>query len=143
MTLDDINNDLTAAGAPAVKFPAVGTTFTGVLINGEKRQSRDYETGEPEFWKDGNPKYEYVLLMEDQNSGENVRLFARGLLWKAVLGAVKDADGQLIPGGTLTVKYTGDGESTNPRLSPPKLYSAKWVPPAPSAVINIDDSEPF
>ncbi len=53
--------------APSLSFKGmpVGTTYTGrVLGPASLVQSRDFESGEPATWPDGNPKMAVVIRLE-------------------------------------------------------------------------------
>lgn len=140
--LDDVNQMLTQSGAPACKFPDVGDTHKGKIVDAQKRQQSDMKTGRPLTWDNGDPRWEIVITIDTgqpDDSGEtNRRLFARGGMLKAIREAVAEAGTQLEIGGELTVRYTGDGEPTQRGFNAPKLYKAKYTPPAPAAV-DLDD----
>jgi hypothetical protein len=111
-----------------------------------KVQSRNYETGKPDFWDDGNPKYSVVLTGDVKGK--------RRSLWAAIpsalffaLGDAQDKSGAKFGnGGELTVEYVGDKPNENPRFNASKQFTAKYVPPAPSAESSdpwADEEPPF
>lgn len=118
---------------PSVSFngAAVGTTRTiKVTSHAQLKQSRDFETGEPAFWPDGNPKMSAII--EGTLDGEAVALWAAkpSAMFTAIAEAQRTAGEQIAPGGTLIVTYTGDKpHEKNPRLNPAKQYRVKYVPP--------------
>ena len=136
--IDDVIQMLTAGGAAACKFVAVGDTHKGKIIAAEKRQQTDYATGTPKTWDNGEPMWEIVITLdtgiEDENGETHRRLFVRGAMLKAVREALKDANAKLEVGGELAVRYTGDGEPSKKGFNAPKLFKAKYTPPAPAAV---------
>lgn len=139
---NDVNQMLTASGAPACKFQAIGDTHKGRIVTAEKRQQTDYATGTPKTWDNGEPMWEIVITLdtgvEDENGETNRRLFVRGQMLKALREALKDANAKLEIGGELAVRYTGDGEASKKGFNAPKLFKAKYTAPAPSAV-DLDD----
>lgn len=152
---DDINDFLMGNGAKAFPFDAMGDTVTGRIVEMKKQQQTDMETGDPQFWKNGDPKMmlRITLATDYQISADDEGLrsiYLRGGNPTAVKGkgtsslvAVQDAvkkgsDGKGIEvGGTLTLQYSGEGEKTNRAYNPPKLYVASYKPP--SLAIDIDD----
>jgi hypothetical protein len=135
---DEVNDLLTGGGAPAAKFPTIGTLTKGVVLRAEARQQRDMN-GVPKCWDDGNKMMEVVITLQtderdpaiDQDTGSR-NLYVRGKMLDAVRTALKQAGGaQLEVGGTLAVKYIGDG-TARPGLTAPKLFQAQYARPAPS-----------
>lgn len=142
----DVNDFLTASGAPTAKFVDIGDTVKGTVISSEVRQQTEFGTGVPLTWDDGRPRLELVVTIDtgdtgDENTTER-RLYAKGEMLKAIKQAVKDGGGRLLNGGELTVRYTGDGEQKTKGFHPPKLYKAKYTPPAAApapSVADLDD----
>jgi len=122
---------------PAVSFKGapVGTSFTLVVLEAPTVvQSRDFETGKPASWPDGNPKMSVVTKVVNQATGETLSLWAAkpSAMFAALAEATKATGKPLEVGGTLVVTYTGDKPNDNPRLNAQKLYSATYTPPAPA-----------
>jgi hypothetical protein len=131
------NDLIMGGGAPAAKFPTVGTTIEGQIIDTTVSQQRDFATGDLKFWKSGDPMMQAVITVQtDQRDPEIAdddgqrRLFVSSrAMREAVRDAVKAAGAKLIePGGTIKIQYTGDGAAEG-NLNPPKLYRAKYTPP--------------
>lgn len=134
----DLNDLLGSGGAPAFKFQTIGDTIRGTIVSTETRQQRDYATGDLKFWDDGKPMMEAVITLQTdlrdptiQDDDGQRRIFVRGRL----LGALRDARtaakvDRIDVGGTLAVRYTGDGEPPKPGFRPPKLFTAEYRPPA-------------
>lgn len=122
-----------AESKPSVSFKdkPIGTTYTGVVTKApELVQARDYESGQPAFWSDGNPKMTVVTTLEI--NGEELNLWAAkpSALFRAIADAQKAAGAQVQVGGTLTVTFSGEKPNEkNPRLNPQKLYTVTYQPP--------------
>jgi hypothetical protein len=132
------------------KFPAIGTTYKGRLLEVDKQQQTDFDTGALLTWDDGTPRWQYVFTIQtDERSDDPAddgkrRIFAKGQMLTAIKGALRDAGvrpGDVIEGGTLTVRYAEDGEA-KPRKAPPKIYKAKFEA-GPRAVAPAIDEDPF
>lgn len=142
MSLDEANQMLAKSGAPTAQFPEIGTTVKGKITDTFVRQSIDYDTQIPETWPNGDPKKELVITIdtgvEDENGNTLRRLYCTGNMFTAVKTAIRETPGRRIEiGGTLAVQFYAEGEARK-KLNPPKLYKAKYTPPAPAAV-DLDD----
>lgn len=135
--MSDEGMDLLLGGAPAVKFPTVGTKVVGKVLDQKKQQSKDMATGDLKTWDDGSPIYEIVFTLQTDERDPNIedddgtrRLFARGQMLKAIGIALRKVQWKKpLVGGTLGVKYDHDGEAKTRGFSPPKVYVAKFDPP--------------
>jgi hypothetical protein len=122
-----------ADSKPSISFKdkPIGTSYTGTVTKApELVQARDYESGQPAFWPDGNPKQTVVtsLLV----NGEELNLWAAkpSALFRAIADAQKAAGAQITVGGTLTVTFAGEKPNEkNPRLNPQKLYTVTYQAP--------------
>lgn len=127
------NDPFASTGAPSVSFKdmPVGTSYTGTVLELPAMvQARDFETGNPATWPDGNPKMTVVTKLSV--NGEEMSLWAPkpSAMFAAISDAQKAAGAALAIGGTLTVTYVGDKpNATNPRLNAAKQYSAVYQPP--------------
>lgn len=143
------NNDIDGflGGAPALKFPDVGTQWTITVTEMPvKQQQTDFDSGEPLFWDDGKPREQLIvtgLLDEDDRDDEDDegerRLFVKSGLVKAFREALRDAKVKPsgMVGGRLTMTYTEDGPKPK-RGFPPKIYEGEFVPAVASAA-DVDD----
>jgi hypothetical protein len=120
---------------PSVSFKdaPIGTAYN-LKVTGAASltQSRDYETGEPAEWPDGNPKMSAVVDVVDLETGEEKSLWAAkpSALFAAIGEAQRKAGSSIAVGGTLRVEYTGDKPNAkNPRLNPAKQYAVTYTPP--------------
>lgn len=129
-------------GHKSASFPTVGTTIRGTVT--ETPVLRDVTamgTGEIQRWPDGTAKKQLLVSLQTGDrdpadpADDGVRtLYVKGYMKNAVQDAVKDVGAPgLEIGGTLTVTYTSDGTSTTRGHNPPKLYSAAYASPNPSA----------
>lgn len=135
------NDILMGSGSPAAKFDTIGAIVTGTVA-GEPiaRQQTEFRTNAPEFWKDGSAKMQVLVeLMTAERDPAKAdddgtrTLYIKGKeLTKAIRDAVRQggADG-IHTGGQLTVQYVADGPQGD-TANPPKLYAARYVPPAVS-----------
>ncbi|AER26360.1 hypothetical protein FIONNBHARTH_69 [Mycobacterium phage Fionnbharth] len=130
------------SGVPSAKFNAIGDTVGGKIVAEPTiEQQRDYDTGAPLVYDDGNPRMQMVITVQTDLRDPEVpdddgqrRLFVKGAM-KYAIGQALKAAGKQQPevGGELYVTYTHDGEQKNPRLNPPKQFAARYTPPAPAA----------
>jgi hypothetical protein len=112
----------------------IGTVMTGTVTDAPVEvQSRNFDTGKPETWDDGNPKMAVVVGVEVD--GEKLNLWARkpSALFAALAKAHKadkDAGGQGIAvGGELKVQLSGQKKNPEkPKLNPQNLFRAKFKP---------------
>jgi hypothetical protein len=131
-----------SGGAPAAKFPTVGTVVTGTVIAEPRAtQQVNFRTKAPETWKDGSPKMQVVVklatnLRDPEKADDNGErdLYIKGKnLTDAIRQAVRQSGANGIhTGGVLTVQYIGDGPTDPNADVAPKLYAASYQPPAVS-----------
>lgn len=127
------NDPFASTGAPSVSFDQrpIGTSYTGTVLELPAMvQARDFDTGNPATWPDGNPKMTVVTKLSI--NGEERSLWAPkpSAMFAAISDAQKAAGATLAIGGALTVTYVGDKpNATNPRLNPAKQYQAVYEPP--------------
>lgn len=118
---------------PSVSFKdtPVGTSYTGRVTEAPKLvQARDYESGQPAFWSDGNPKMTVVTRLDINGEERSLWAAKPSALFRAIADAQKAAGAQIAVGGTLTVTFSGEKPNEkNPRLNPQKLYTVTYQPP--------------
>jgi hypothetical protein len=146
MTTTSVEDFLAAGGAPAAKFPSIGTTIKGIVESSVVSQQTDISTGKPKCWDDGNPRMQIVITLAtderdvaiDNDDGHR-RLFVKGQMLTALKDALRTA-GVTAPevGATLAVQYREDGEQKTAGFSAPKLYGAQYKSAAAS-VVSIDE----
>ncbi len=148
-------------GAPSVSFTEFGQTITYALVDAERIQSRDYETGQPKTWNDGSPRMEsaitgivvsgtaQVVAKDAQGEpvmgpdgkrtyrpvqpGETVRLYYKGDVEKAWFGAV--AGKSVSVGMLVTDTHDAVKPPKNPQYSPTKLHSISLAPNGDAGLI--------
>lgn len=121
---------------PVAKFSKVSDFVTGVIAEQPTVvQQKDVETGELLYWKDGNPRYQVILVLAteeidpeiEEDDGQR-RIYVKGQLTAAFRTAMRKAGATVFQvGDKVTVSYVGDGKRTNPRFNPPKVYHVDYV----------------
>lgn len=126
---------------PSLSFrdAPIGTTYTGRVVEAPTLvRSRNYETGQPESWPDGNPKMTALVVLEVDGQARSLWAPKPSSMFAAIGEAQKAAGARIMPGGTLSVRLVGtEPNRNNPRLNPQKLYAAHYTPPAPGQ--GLDD----
>ena len=119
--------------APAPKFDLAGDFAAGQILAMAIRQQTDPKTGDPVFWKSGDPKKQVLLTIQtkeitDEDDGIRT-LYVRGEMRKAIAAACL-ASGDRSPaiGAWVKVIYDGDGPPPARGLNGPKLFKAEYVP---------------
>lgn len=107
-----------------------GTTYKGTVVElPSLMQGRDFETGEPATWPDGNPKMVVCVTLDIGGDKWNLWAAKPSSMFSAIKDAQQRAGTQIAVGGTLTVTYTHDEPNkTNPKLNPAKQYKAEYAP---------------
>jgi hypothetical protein len=152
---DEINDFLMGTGGKAFAFDNIGDRVRGKIVDMKKRQQTDLDSGEPQFWQNGDPKMMLVVTLQtelsDADDDEGLRnVYLRGGNFTPVKGkgasslvAVKDAvrrsgsEKGIEIGGDLALEYSGEAGKTNRAFNAAKLYSAEYAPP--SFAVNIDE----
>lgn len=134
MSIDSSALDLLREGGTSFKFDTIGKVCKGTVVSAEGRQQTDYATKKPKTYDDGKPMMELVITLQtDERDPDNAdddgkrRLYARGEMLKAIRTAT---GGKMEEGGTLAVKYTGDGTPKQAGFNAPKLFQAEYKSPA-------------
>lgn len=134
--IDSAALDLLEGGGKSAKFD-VGTVVKGKVVSAEARQQTSFESKEPLFWDDGNPRMQLVITLatderdpDDPTDDGHRNLYCKGQLLEAVKAALKKVGAKLTEGGDLAVKCTGLGDPPKPHLNPPKLYFAEYSAPS-------------
>jgi hypothetical protein len=135
MTNPPSSKDLISSSARAFKFEALGDVAEGTVISTAVRQITNMKTGEPEFFKSGDPKWQIVAtlqtnLREDPDDDGVRSLYIKSFMMNAVKQAVAAAKADdLERGGHLTVVHTELGEAER-GMSAPKFFTATYLRPS-------------
>lgn len=120
----------TSTPALSFKDAPVGTSYTCTVVEAPTLlQSRDFETGNPASWPDGNPKMSAVVKVTVNGEERSIWAAKPSALFAAIASAQQASGQQIAPGGTLVITYTHDKPNDNPRLNAAKQYSAVYTPP--------------
>lgn len=140
-----------AQKTPAVSFKdaPIGASVTlRITEKAVQRQQTDFETQQLDFWPPsdadramgktvGNPKMAAVVrgvVVDGPHLGEERSVWApmtskQGSMCAAIAAAQQEAGERIAPGGHLTITLVGTEPPDNPRMSPRKLYAARYVVP--------------
>lgn len=150
--MDDVDQLLAGGGgAPGAKFVNVGDMVQGEIISARTQQQTDVKTGDPKFFKSGDPMMEMVITIQTDERRPDIEdddgrrsIYAKGSAnRKGILDglrtALKGTTGLRTRekhgvGGQIVVKYTGDGQRSAPGFSPPKNYAVGYKAPIEAAV---------
>lgn len=139
---------LLGAKITGVSFPEPGTKIVGQILAIKKNQQREFGTGKPKVYDNGDPMMQVVITLAaegvavtDEDDGRRNLYVDKPRMRKAIAQAVRDSGhtGSLI-GGRLGVVFTGYGEGEG--AQPPKEFGAKFEAPAVGAEA-FDDEAPF
>lgn len=146
MVDDPLNDLLMSGGGKTAKFETVGTTHAGVITSAVVRQVRNFQTGEPETWSDGNPVQQFVITIQtnerdpldpDDDGIRNLYVKAYGEQKRALQDAIRKAGSERLEiGATLVMQYVADGQASQRGFNPPKLFAFAYTPPQPGDAVN-------
>jgi hypothetical protein len=111
------------------KGAKIGTIMRGrVTDDPVEVQSRDFDTGKPAFWDDGNKKMAVVVGVEVDGEKYNLWAPKPSALFAALVKAHKET-GPIKTGGLLKVRLSGQKPNPErPKLNPQNLFQAKYEP---------------
>jgi hypothetical protein len=141
-----VENFLNSGGAPAAKFPNIGSVVKGTVEEASVAQQTDFATGAPLTWDDGSPRMQLVITLAteerdpsiDNDTGKR-RVFVKGQMLTAVKEAIRQAGAKSIEvGDTLAIQYKSDGEPPKAGFHAPKIYAAQYKVGAASSV-SVED----
>src|SRR5262249_33848655 len=114
------------------KGAPVGTVVSGTVVDLPKEmRGRDYETGDPASWPNGDPLMVVVVNIETAEGPRSLWAQRPSAMFAAIREAQKQAGARIALGGRLDIKYTGDlPNAKNPRLNPAKQFAVRYTPPA-------------
>jgi hypothetical protein len=137
MTMTDNPDDFLAQSRsyeshPSFKFDTVGATCEGTVCD----DPRVVETDD----LDGGRSKKLVVDIDTADGTYSLWLPSGRRITSAISDAVHEADAKgLQAGGTLKVQFTGEGEASKPGYNPPKLFRARYTPPATTVPIDLDE----
>lgn len=147
-TSTDVNDFLLQNGIPAAKFPTIGTVVKGTVLKADVEQQRDFDSGEPKTYDDGNPMMQIVITLATDERDPDIdgddgtrRLFVKGQMLAALRAALRSAQAKLEPGGQIAVQYASDGEAKKRGFNPPKQYAVQYKAGTNPAVADLLGSE--
>lgn len=124
------------SGAPSLSFDKVpvGTTrYIDVTATPSVQQQRDFQTGQPAVWDNGDPKMAVVIVGTDENGDASSiwcpKTGKAGSKYVAIREAQRAAGVKITAGCRVYLTYTGDEPSDNKRFSDRKLWSARIEAP--------------
>lgn len=146
--MSDGNDLLMSQGRPWAKWPNIGSKVSGKVISDPiSRQARDFETGLPTSWPNGDPKMEVVIAVDtgkidpeiDGDDGTRAIVLPVGTTrFKAVQDAIRKAKADGIKvGGELSITYTGDKPHEKRGYNAIKLFEASYSAPKGDALSNL------
>lgn len=149
----DPNDFLLGGGVKSASFLKIGDSVTGIICEPPKmQQQRDMQTNEPKVWQDGSPMMQLVVTLQTDERDNNTeqeddgrrRVYIKFNMKNAVADAVRKAGAKALEvGGKLTVTHTSVGKPTSKGFSPPKFYSAVYVPPTATFLSEPDKGGEF
>lgn len=137
-TLDDYYNQPSAAGGPTIswKDKPIGTTYAGTVArdvtNGDVQQQTNFQTKQPEFYRDGRPKFVMKVPLQVQPSEEfkdgEAALYVRGQMRDELVRAMSEAGATGAPkaGDQIFVTLVGK-RNTGAGLSPANVFQIRYV----------------
>ncbi|MGH8878459.1 MAG: hypothetical protein ACRD0P_14130 [Stackebrandtia sp.] len=129
-----------SAGAPSAQFDTPGDAVEGTILELEKIQQTDMETGEPQYWNgdENRPKMMVAVKLsapghKDADESGEVSVYLAGGRYSAVKKVTRNLD----EGGWLRLTFTGLSDQA-PKVkgySRAKLFDAEYT--APKASVNL------
>lgn len=138
MTAPAIDPFLEGDKAPAISFAnaPIGTVITVQVTDGPKKvQGKDFKTGDPAVWPDGNPKYSAVINGTVDGEPRSVWAQIPSDLFAKLKDAQKALGRSVRDGDTLAIKFTGEEPGSG---NPKKVYAVRITPGTPAAAKAAD-----
>lgn len=130
-----------AGGIPGAfnKHSQPGEVVAGTITKAEVRQVHDYNSSEPEFWDNGDPKLQLQVVVQtgqtdpaiENDTGERaIYIKWWGEQRQNLLAALRAADDTDVRvGGQFMAKFAGIKPNSNPRLNDVKVYEYAYEKP--------------
>lgn len=137
MSYDNVNQALMGGGGRSASFKNHDDRVWGEIIKFERIQQRDFDSGEPKVWDDGNPQMQIVISLqtderedEDDDGVRKVYVKEPSQMLAAMRLAVTKAGAKGIAnGGKFLVQYVSDGEPKRKGMSGQKQYFVRYEAP--------------
>ncbi|WP_134324696.1 hypothetical protein [Cumulibacter soli] len=121
------------------KNSPLGATVTGTIVKAEIVQMRDFVTGNPETWDDGNPKNQVRIVLDVNGDKQAVYIKAWGVGTQNLKDAVHAAGmTDLDVGATFTATFESVIPSDNPKFSDTKVFAYGLKPASATAGMFAD-----
>lgn len=111
----------------------IGDTWKGTLVDINDEQDKDYDTGAPLFWSDGNPKMLWIARLRLAGATDrldDVNWWTRSQVKKALNAAVAQYPDNYL-GAEIEIERLPDGKPSNPKFKAPHQYKVEVVTPGP------------
>lgn len=148
MSWDDVNKALMGGGGRSASFKSHGDRVWGEIINLDRIQQRDFDSGELTWWDEEKtqPKMQIVVTLQtddredDEDDGvRKVYIKEPSQLREAMRKAITQAGAKGVAhGGKFLVQYVSDGEPKRKGMSGQKQYFVRYQAP-PEGFMAIDD----
>lgn len=138
-SIDDFYSQPSAGGGPSIswKDKPIGTTYAGIVsrdvTHADIQQQTDFNTKQPQFYKDGRPKFVMKVPLRVQPSPEfpegEATLFVRGQMRDELVRAMSEAgvSGAPTAGSTIVVSLSGKRNSGQ-GLNPANQFTIQYTP---------------
>src|SRR5690606_34634861 len=88
----DEANEILAGGGRSAKFPEIGTSYAGEVLDVRVADQTNFDTGAVETWPDGRPKKMLIVslqtkLQEDDDDDGVRTIYAKGGIYTAIRDA--------------------------------------------------------
>lgn len=145
-TLDDFYNQPSTGGGPSIswKDKPIGTTYAGVVArdvgNGDVLQQVNFQTKQPEFYRDGRPKFVMKVPLRVQPSNEfpegEAAFYVRGQARDELARAMSEAGVSGAPRNGDVIQVTlvqrkPSGAGMNPSNVVQIVYTPSGAAPVP------------
>lgn len=140
-TLDDYYNQPSTGGGPSISWDQkpVGTSYVGLVArdvtNADVQQQTNFQTKQPEFYRDGRPKFVMSVPLRVNPSPQypdgEAKLYVRGQMRDELQRAMTEAgvDGAPRGGDLIQVTLVGKRQS-GPGLNPANVFAIVYTPAA-------------
>lgn len=156
-TIDDFYNQPSSGGGAALKFPAIGTRYVGIVTrpigSGDVIQQTNTQ-GVPQFYKDGRPKFVMKVPLQMQPTAEHpdglAQWYVKGAARDELVRAMAEAhapEGPPEAGAVLDITFSST-RSAGVGMNDAKLFTVRYTrpqgaAPAPAAPSPVAGTEQY